>query len=231
MSNEILWFIFAIINFILLMGMYKLFGKLGIYVWIGMATIIANIQVTKNITIFGLSATLGNVMYGTIFLGTDALNEIFDKKAAKKAVYLGFYVLLSTLVLMQLALVFTPNETDISQGALQVIFGFLPRIVVGSLTAFFVSQLLDITLFQWIRSKLPANKWLWVRNNGSTMLSQLIDTSIFVPIAFLGVYDFNTVLQIFITTYVIKVIVAALDTPFLYMMKRIHPLDILKEKG
>jgi len=231
MSNELLWLIFALVNFMLLIGMYKLFGKLGIYVWIGMATIIANIQVTKNITILGLSATLGNVMYGTIFLGTDALNEIFDKKAAKKAVYLGFYVLLSTMILMQLALIFTPNQTDISQGALEVIFGFLPRIVIGSLTAFFFSQLLDITLFQWIRSKLPANKWLWVRNNGSTMLSQLVDTCIFVPIAFLGIYDFNTVFQIFITTYIIKVVVAALDTPFLYLMKHIKPLDLLKEKG
>ncbi|MDD3122298.1 MAG: queuosine precursor transporter [Candidatus Izemoplasmatales bacterium] len=230
MSNELLWLIFAIVNFILLIGMYKLFGKLGIFVWIAMATIIANIQVTKNISLFGLTATLGNVMYGTIFLGTDALNEIFSKKDAKKAVYLGFYVMISTLILMQLALVFIPNESDISQSSLQTIFGFFPRIVVGSLFAFICSQLLDVSLFQWIRKLLPENKWLWVRNNGSTIVSQFFDTLIFVPIAFWGVYDFETLKWIFVTTYLIKVLVAALDTPFLYFMKKIKPLDILQDK-
>jgi hypothetical protein len=228
MSNEFLWLIFAIVNFVLLIGMYKIFGKLGIFVW--MATIIANIQVTKNISLFGLTATLGNVMYGTIFLGTDALNEIFSKKDAKKAVYLGFYVMISTLILMQLALVFVPNESDISQSSLQTIFGFFPRIVIGSLIAFLFSQLLDVSLFQWIRKLLPENKWLWVRNNGSTIISQFFDTLIFVPIAFWGVYDFETLKWIFVTTYLIKVMVAALDTPFLYFMKRIKPFDIMQDK-
>ncbi|MBU1145450.1 MAG: queuosine precursor transporter [Firmicutes bacterium] len=225
MSNELLWFIFAIVNFLLLMGLYKLFGKTGIFVWVGIATLLANIQVTKNISLFGINATLGNIMYGTIFLATDALNEIFDKKAAKKAVYLGFYVLLSSLIVMQLALTFIPNENDISQTALETIFGFLPRIALGSLIAFFISQQLDVNLFQKIKHKWPSDKWLWVRNNGSTFISQFVDSIIFVPIAFLGVYDLTVVIEIFISTYVIKLVVAFLDTPFLYLMKKIKPLD------
>jgi hypothetical protein len=87
-----------------------------------------------------------------------------------------------------------------------------------------------VSLFQWIRKLLPENKWLWVRNNGSTIVSQFFDTLIFVPIAFWGVYDFETLKWIFVTTYLIKVLVAALDTPFLYFMKKIKPLDILQDK-
>jgi hypothetical protein len=223
--NELLWFGFAIVNFILFIGIYKLFGKTGIFCWIVFGTILANIQVTKSITVFGLHATLGNIMYGTIFLATDAMNELFGKKAATKSVMLGFYVLLSTLVVMQIVLLFQPNSEDISQGSLETIFGFLPRIALGSLTAFLISQFLDVNLFQKFKQKLPSDKFLWLRNNGSTFISQLVDTLIFVPIAFLGIYSFTVVVQIFISTYLIKIMVAMLDTPFLYLIKKIKPLE------
>jgi len=176
--------------------------------------------------LFGLEASLGNIMYGTIFLGTDVLNEIFSKKDAKKAVYLGFVVMLSTLAIMQMALWFTPHASDFASPALETIFGFMPRVVLGSLSAFIVSQLLDVNIFQWIKSKLPQDKFLWIRNNGSTMVSQLIDTLIFVPIAFWGVVPSNVLIGILISTYLIKLMVAVLDTPFIYLVKKIKPLDI-----
>lgn len=226
MSNEWIWIFFAIINFSLFLGMYVLFGKTGIFVWIGMATILANIQVTKQITLFGFEATLGNIMYGTIFLSTDALNEFYGKKDAKRAVWIGFFILIATTIIMQMALWFQPNSSDFAQGSLETIFGFFPRLVLASLIAFLVSQLLDVVLFQKIKSLLPQTKFLWIRNNGSTIVSQLVDTAIFVPIAFLGAIP-NDVLfglsGIFVSTYIIKVLVALLDTPFLYLMKRIKP--------
>lgn len=231
MANEWLWLIFALTNFVLLIGMYKLFGKMGIFVWVGIATILANIQVIKSVELFGYIATLGNIMYGTIFLGTDALNEIFGKKSAKKAVYMGFYVMIASLILMQLSILFQPSASDTGQGALVTIFQFWFWVVLGSMTAFIVSQLLDVTLFQWIKSKLPGNRWLWLRNNGSTMISQAIDTIIFVSIGLSSFYIFQDLVEIALTTYVIKVIVAALDTPFLYLMKRIKPLELFEEKG
>lgn len=231
MYNDLLWVGFAIANFLLLMGMYKLFGKMGIFVWVGVATIIANLQVIINVDLFGLHATLGNIMYGTIFLGTDALNEIYGKKSARNAVWMGFYVLLSSLILMNIALLFIPNADDFGYAPVQTIVQFWGQVVIASLAAFIVSQLLDVTIFQKIKAKLPSNKWLWVRNNGSTMVSQLVDSFIFVSIAFIGKFSFDIILEIFISTYLIKVMVAALDTPFLYLMKKIQPLDLLNEKG
>mgnify|MGYP000902539738 FL=1 len=223
--NELLWFGFAIVNFALFLGIFKIFGKTGIFAWIAIGTILANIQVTKSITVFGLHATLGNIMYGTIFLATDALNELYGKKSAAKAVLLGFFILLATLVIMQISLLFIPNEEDVAHDALATIFGFLPRLAAASLTAFLISQFLDVNLFQKIRKLLPEDRFLWIRNNGSTFVSQLVDTLIFVPIAFLGIYSFPVVLQIAVSTYLIKVLVALLDTPFLYLIKRIRPLE------
>ena len=179
--NELLWLVFLLVNFGLMIGTYKLFGKNGLFIWIAFGTVIANIQVTKAITLFGLDATLGNIMYGSIFLATDCLNEKYGKKDGFLAVIFGFVALVVSLIVMQLALLFVPSNSDISQGALETIFGFLPRIAIGSLLAYLVSQVIDVLLFSKIKEKLPSNKWLWVRNNGSTLFSQLIDTSIFVP--------------------------------------------------
>ena len=229
MSNEILWFLFAFVNFSLIAIAYKFFGKTGLFAWIALGTILANIQVTKTIdfTFFGFTfiATLGNIMYGTLFLVTDALDEKYGLKDAKKAVYIGFFSLLATVIVMQIAIWFTPSVDDWANDSIITIFGILPRIALGSLTAYYISQMVDVHLYQWIKEKLPEDRYLWVRNNGSTLVSQLVDTSIFVPIAFLGEWPNEIVLSIFITSYIIKVVVAFLDTPFVYLIKKIKPLD------
>ena len=86
MFNEVLGLGFAILNMIFVLIMYKFFGRTGLFVWVGFATVLANIQVVKLIEIFGLTATLGNAVYGSIFLVTDIINEKYGKKEAKKAV-------------------------------------------------------------------------------------------------------------------------------------------------
>jgi len=227
MTNEILWVIFALVNFTLFLLIYKVFGKLGIFIWIVLATILANIQVTKLIMIFGLEATLGNIMYGTIFLATDVLNELFGKKEARKAVFIGFFVMIITVIIMTIALQFNPHPEDFAQGALETIFGFMPRILLASLTAFIISQLIDVNVFDKIKEKLPDNKYLWIRNNLSTIFSQAVDTLIFVPIAFLGIVTTEVLFGIMVSTYLIKVLVAALDTPFIYLIKKINPIKEL----
>ncbi|MDY0024055.1 MAG: queuosine precursor transporter [Candidatus Izemoplasmatales bacterium] len=224
MPNELLWVIFALVNFTLFLFVYKFFGKLGIFIWIVLATILANIQVTKMVVLFGLDANLGNIMYGTIFLATDVLNELFGKKEAKKAVFIGFIVMVITVIVMTIAITFNPHPEDFAQGALQTIFGYMPRILLASLIAFIVSQLTDVYVFDKIKSKLPSNKFLWVRNNLSTILSQAIDTAIFVPIAFLGKVSAEVLIGLLISTYIIKIIVAILDTPFIYLIKKIEPI-------
>ncbi|MCP3030744.1 queuosine precursor transporter [Halobacillus sp. A1] len=219
MSNEWIWIIFAIINFSLLLGVYKLFGKPGLFVWIGMATVVANIQVVKTIELFGLTATLGNIVYGTAFLATDILNEKYGKNDAKKAVWMGFSTLIAMTIMMQMAMLFTPASSDIAQPALESLFGVTVQIAAGSLLAYIVSQYFDVWLYSKLKNVFTSDKTLWVRNNGSTMISQLLDSAIFCGIAFYGLYPFDIWLEIFLTTYIIKFIVAFMDTPFLYAAK------------
>jgi queuosine precursor transporter len=220
MFNEWFGLLFVLINFILVLIMYRLFGRNGLFAWIGISTILANLQVIKTIEIFGMTATLGNAMYGTAFLVTDILNEKYGKKDAQKAVWLGFFSLLIMTIIMQLALLFQPHPDDIAQESLATIFGFIPRIALGSLAAYLVSQFTDVYIFTYLKKKFPKDSQFWIRNNGSTMISQLLDTLVFTSIAFIGQFPFSIWIEIFLTTYILKWIVSLLDTPFGYIAKR-----------
>lgn len=217
MFNFVWGIVYVLVNFSLFLLCYRLFGKKGLYAWIGVATVIANIQVTKTIDMFGIVMTLGNTMYVSLYMTSDLLNERYGKEEARKAVWFGFFTLLMTTVIMQMALLFTPAEGDFAQEPLKMIFGLMPRLALGSLTAYFVSQFLDVRLYSWIRKFYPKPEHFWIRNNGSTMISSFVDTLIFCLIAFsIPGYGWNVWLEILFTTYIIKFVLTAVGTPFLY---------------
>lgn len=218
--NILFWFIMLIINFAAIMLAYRLFGKTGLFIWIPVSVIIANIQVVKTVEIFGFIATLGNIIYATSFLVTDILSENYGKKDASKAVGIGFFSLISMTVLMQFALRFVPHESDFAQESLQTIFGIMPRIALGSLAAYGLSQLHDVWAYNRLKARRPGRKFIWLRNNASTMVSQAIDSLVFTLIAFAGVFEFSVLIEILLTTYLFKWIVAAADTPFIYIAGR-----------
>ncbi len=220
--NELLFILTLIVNFGGILLCYKLFKKTGLFVWIGFATIAANIEVAKCVDLFGLSATLGNVIYGTIFLATDILNEIYGAKKARLGVWIGFFTMIVFTIMSQLNLLFAPNAEDMVSGSLQVIFSFMPRICFASMLAYLVSNMLDTYSYDWIRTKLPADQFLWIRNNGSTMTSQIVDTILFTLIAFYGVFRLEVVFELMFTTYILKFIISVCDTPFIYLAKKIH---------
>jgi len=218
--NELFWVGMLLVNFAGILISYRIWGKLGLYIWVPIAAIIANIQVTKTVELFGLTATLGNIVYATSFLVTDILSENHGKKDAKKAVGIGFFSLIMLTVVMNFALLFIPAESDFAHGSLSTIFGIMPRIALGSLVAYGLSQFHDIWAYNFWKTRFPAIKFIWLRNNLSTMISQLIDTIIFSLIAFWGVFELQVLIEIVITTYLLKWIVAALDTPFIYIARR-----------
>lgn len=221
---NLLWgLFFCLVNFGLILLCLYLFGKPGLFVWIAVSTVIANIQVTKTIEFWGVAATLGNVFYGSVFLATDILNERYGRREANRSVWLGFFANVVLVVAMQMALFFRPYQgVDGAHEALETIFGLVPRICLASLCAYLVSQLLDIFLFNKIK-KASRERHMWLRNNVATLTSQLFDTAIFVLVAFSFQYSWTVVGQIFLTTYVLKAIVALLDTPFLYLAKKVRP--------
>ncbi|MFZ0390400.1 MAG: queuosine precursor transporter [Calditrichia bacterium] len=220
MPNEIWWLIFLTADFgMALTGIY-FFGRKALYVIIAADIIICNIQVIKTIELFGMVATLGNILYGSIFLATDLLSEVFGKKEARRGVWLGFFALIFMTVSMQLALQFTPHPSDFSHEAMQTIFGFLPRITLASLVAYLLSQHHDVWAFHFWKER-TGGRFLWLRNNLSTMVSQIIDSVIFVFLAFYGVFEMPVIWSILITTYAVKLLVALLDTPVIYLGRRV----------
>lgn len=223
--NEILFFITLIINFCCILFAYRLFGKIGIFCWIAMATIIANVEVLKCVDIFDMALTLGNVTYGSIFLATDILNEKYGVREARKSVYIGFFALLVFTLITQIDLLFIPNSSDFVAESMKTLFTITPRVCFGSMFAYFISNMLDVHLYMFIKNCLPSDKFLWLRNNAATMISQLFDTVIFTCIAFVGVFSNGIVLQLCVTTYLIKILIALLDTPFLYIAKKIAPKE------
>ncbi len=221
MINESLWIGLLFFNFIMVMLSYKLFGKIGLYVWTAIAVILANIQVMKTIEIFGLVTALGNVVYSSLFLVTDIINENHSQKEAKKAVWIGFFVLISMTAIMQITLLFIPDESDILSEHISAIFSFMPRIAFASIIAYLISQYHDVWFFAKLKQIFGSER-LWLRNNVSTLTSQLLDNIIFTLIAFIGVFEWDVMVQIFLTSILLKYIVAFCDTPFIYLAKRIR---------
>ena len=217
--NETLWILFALLDLTMVLVVYRLFGRVGLFGLMVFNLLLCNIQVLKTVELFGLTTTLGNILYASVFLATDLLSEFHGKAEARKGVLLGFVTLLMMVVYMQIALYFQPATDDFAQPHLEALFGFLPRIALASMVAYLVSQLHDVWAFHAIRNR-TGEKWLWLRNNASTMVSQLLDSAIFCTIAFWGVFPVQVFLEILLSTYIIKVIVAVLDTPFIYLAKR-----------
>ncbi|MEC9488725.1 MAG: queuosine precursor transporter [Halanaerobium sp.] len=217
MSNEILFILMTIIGLGMTLLAYLLGGKAWLKAIIGVNIILANIYVTKQINLFGIAATGGNILYGSIFLATDLLSEHYGKDEANDGVRMGFYFALVFVITSQFIIRFAPNAYDTVQNSMLTLFTFLPRILLASLIAYLLSQFTDIYLYHRIKDLLPARKYLWLRNNVSTWVSQLIDSVTFTLIAFLGEFPPGILLQIIFTTYLLKIVVAMMDTIFIYL--------------
>ena len=226
--NNLLWIVFIIVDLSLALIIYRFFGKFGLYAIIVASVITANIQVLKTVQLFGSVATLGNVLYGSIFFTTDVLSEIYGKKAARRAVWLGFTGMILMTVWMQIGLKFIPDISDFSQSSLSIIFEPMPRIAAGSMIAYIISQHHDIFAFHFWKNKTNG-RFLWLRNCASTMVSQAIDSLIFCFIALWGLFDVNVWLQILATTYLLKWFIAVMDTPFIYLATKISKTVVARE--
>ena len=232
MSNELI-FIFTVLIYLgSVLVLYRTFGKNGLFIFAVFGTLLGNIAVCKCVDIFGFSTTAGNVLYASTFLVTDILSEKYGKKDAARAVAYSFSIMVLWMLGTQLILLFTPNANDYISESLNVVFGLVPRITIASLIGFVCSQNFDVFLYHFIWSKTGNNSdKLWLRNNGSTLTSQAVDTVIFTTLAFWGVYPVNVFLSIMLTTYLFKAVVALLDTPFIYLARRIVPLNERTERA
>lgn len=178
--------------------------------------LIANVVSAKIVTFGGLVIPAAIVAYPLTFLMTDVIGEIWGKEQANETVKLGFICQLISLILIGLAIILPVAPFADNQAEFKGIMAQSFRVVAASLVAYYCSQSWDVWVFHKIREKGTGNKWL--RNNLSTMTSQIIDTAIFITIAFIG--SVPNIWVMIGSQYLIKCVYALLDTvPFYYLTR------------
>lgn len=217
--NELLFFLAIIAAFSCVVLVGKYFGESGLAAWVAISTILANIILPKQITLFGLDVTLGNVMFSSTYLCTDILSERMGLKRSRRAVFVGLIAELFFVGLSQFALWFVPNDYDYAQGAMKELFTLSARVTTASVIMFFLANLCDVYLFEALRKKYPNQ--LWLRNNVSTIVCNCVENFALMLLGFWGIYDFKTCMVIAAGTCVIEAIVGICDTPFVYIGRKI----------
>jgi len=205
---------------------YRLFGRTGLYGVVIFSLLLANIMGPKLTVIAGLQTSMGVILYSSIFFATDLMSEKYGQKEAHRAVMLGFFISIALVVMTQISMLFLPSTMPETASFAQsvhaatvTLFDYTPRFVFGSLLAYLLSQSFDVWVFHRIR-EATNGKHLWLRNTGSTLLSQVIDTLIYGLVVWWGLVDLITALQLAGAKYVFKFAIAIIDTPFIYMACR-----------
>lgn len=184
-------------------------------------TMIANL---KFVSILGYAIPAGTLIFSMTFLISDMLSEFWGKKEAHKAVWAGF-----TGILLYLIVIFMTMSWEAAPFAIEAgekfrdLFIIAPRIAIGSVAAYVIAQNFDVWLYHQIK-KYTKDKYLWFRNNVSTIISQFIDSIVFFTVAFLGTAAFPSLDSLWVpivTIWLIKVIIAIFDTPFIYLLRSI----------
>ena len=223
--NELLLVLSLLISFGATVLFLKLFGKSGLFAWIGICAVFANVEVLILVHAFGMDQTLGNTLFASSFLATDILSELYGKKDANKGVLVGIITTVLFILLSTMWINYVPAEGDWAMPFVKQLFANTPRVLIASLIAYAVSEAFDVWLYhKWwtLTEKRFGNKdrYLWFRNNFSTLFSQLVNIVIFNFGAFLGIYSLSQLFSITIACYVIYIVTSLLDTPFIYLAKK-----------
>ena len=181
------------------------------------ALIIANVMAAKLFTVAGVAMTVSIIVFPLTFILTDVITEVWGRKVAVTVVWTGFLANVLMVIMFQIGRILPAAPFWEHQEAYVAILGAVPRMVLASMVAYLASQFNDVLLFSALK-KRTKGKHLWLRNNASTMVSQLIDSTLFLFIAFAGTMPVTEILKMLVAYYIAKVIFAAIDTPVVYFL-------------
>lgn len=181
--------------------------------------VLVNTLGSKITSIFGIRVSVGIFFMPLLFLITDIIGEIYGRKTSSTFVNISTGMLVFMFAMMWLCIQVTPNPTWGLQDAYATIFGSSMRMTVASLISFIIAQHVDVIVFAFFK-RITREKHLWIRNNVSTIISQFIDTTIFMFIAFYHMnekYTAGFIFSLIIPYWIFKIAFALLDTPFCYL--------------
>jgi hypothetical protein len=214
--NELLF----LLHVVLVMGFgffaFKM-GRASLIAWITLQVVLANLFVIKQICFFGFHVTCSDVFaIGSIF-GLNLLREYFGKEAAKTALWSCFFAMVFFVAMAQIHLFYTPSPFDTSHAAFDTVLSSSPRLLFASLSVFFIVQQIDLRLFGYLKEKCHRVP-LSIRNGSCLILTQFLDTALFSVLGLWGLVA--SLSDIIIVSFLIKIIVIALMTPFIHFSRR-----------
>ena len=229
LNTFLLWIIMVLFCFLSILIFLRLFSFAGLYVYSALAVIIGNIQVLKTVDFFYSPepVALGTVLFASTFLCTDILSEHFGKDKAQTNVLISFVSFLFITIVMLLTIGFQPSENDWAQDSLVNIFTPMSRFFIASMIAYLISQYFDIWIYSLIKN-FTTNRFLWIRNNLSTIISSLVDNTVFSILAWIILNPnpetlYNVIMIYIFGTYILRIFIALIDTPFIYLSKIFLP--------
>ena len=230
-NPEFLWVFTVIYDLTVTVILYKLFGLRGLYIAVTLGIMLANLQGGKvsDLNVFGQTFTvsMGAIMYSGIYFATDLISEKYGRREANTAVVLGAISNIVIMFTLVLSTYYLPSQIAASSksvhSAIETLAFYSPIFVIGSISAYLISQTFDVWLFNKIKD-FTQGKYLWLRNNISTLSSQALDTFIYTFVwVIAGELTFVVALSIALTKYVFKVIIAIVDTIFIYIVRNWTP--------
>ena len=238
-NPEALWVITVFYDLLLASLLFYFFGKEGLYLAIVLGIVLSNLQGGKvsDVVIFDRTFTvsMGAIMYSGIYFATDLLSEKYGRREANRAVIMGALANIAVMLTLVLSTFFLPSDVadsaDEVHNAISTLAVYSPIFVIGSITAYLISQLFDVWIFHKIKS-ITGTRMLWLRNNLSTLLSQALDTFIYTFVWVLaGQLDFSTAAAIALSKYIFKFAIAILDTFFIYILRDVNPKNWLSAEN
>lgn len=224
--SETLLLVTLLTSFALLLASFRL-GKLYIYCYLAMLGGVMLFLVPVSVSVFGWPLALAEILFATFFLATDILSEHYGESDARKGVWILIVPQLIVAGLIHLAALFTPSDMDIGIPVMQefaTILPFMSLVVVFLILV--IEQQLDIYTFNKIK-RITSNRWLWLRNLGSTISTQTVDVLIAYPIFFYPIFG-TDVWKLMVSAFVLKILMAFLDTPFMYLSYKFKPTELVK---
>ena len=229
-NPEWLWVFTVFYDLFIVVGLFYFFGRSGLYIAVILGIVLGNLQGGKvsDLEVFGYTFTvsMGAIMYSGIYFATDLINEKYGRAFANEAVILGAIANVVVMLTLVLSTYYLPSEiaksSDAVHEAISTLAYYSPWFVIGSLTAYLISQTFDVWMFHKLKV-LTNGKYLWLRNNVSTLSSQALDTLIYTFVWVLaGDMTFIVALSIALTKYIFKIFIALLDTIFIYLVKDVR---------
>ena len=229
-NPEWLWVVTVFYDLLIVVSLFYFFGKNGLYIAVILGIVLGNLQGGKvsDLTVFGYTFTvsMGAIMYSGIYFATDLINEKYGRPAANEAVILGAIANVVVMLTLVLSTYYLPSEiaksSDEVHEAISILALYSPIFVIGSLSAYLISQTFDVWLFHKLKT-ITQGKYLWLRNNVSTLSSQALDTFIYTFVWVLaGELSFVVAFGIALTKYIFKIFIALIDTIFIYLVKDVR---------